>query len=344
MTRPPYTNEFTDATGKRRIVFRKTGHKRRTLPGLPGDLAFEEAYAAALNEKPTKPKHGGEGSFDQLIHNYLGSKAFDNKAPDTKRIHRHVLLPLASQYGNNPIKTVTVDQLKRALNAVTTNEWKRRSLYYTLRVLFDFAVEHSFRPDNPMRMIKAPPRPPIKGHRAWTDEEIAQFRAHWSYGTEARLQFELAFGLAARRVNVAKLGPQHIKNGRVEFEHAKKGDWVSIPLSQDLRLAINARPYKTGLTFLAPANLNEMSERFKRWCAAAGLPPDCRMHGLRAARCRVIAEANGSARMIMAVSGHKTLSEVQHYTNHVDRRRLADEAAALEHEAARRRNLKVAAD
>jgi integrase len=191
-----------------------------------------------------------------------------------------------------------------------------------------------------MKAIKAPALPPIVGHRAWTDEEIAQFRAHWSYGTEARLQFELAFMLAARRINVKGLGPQHIKNGRMEFKHAKNGNWVSIPMSPELRLAIQSRPHKDGLTFLRPCGLSRMTRRMRGWCTSAGLPPDCRLHGLRATRCTVIANAGGSPHSIMAVSGQKTLAQVERYTRHVDRRRLADEAMALV-EAARRRSLKL---
>jgi integrase len=338
MERPRYTAEFTDRHGKRRIIFRKPGHKTRTLPGLPGEPAFEQAYAALIAAPdPRKRQQGGKGSLHQVIAAYFASKAFDAKRPDTQRIHRHVLGPFDEACGNKSVKTLTAEQLRKAIDNFP-NAWKRRSFYYTLRVLFDFAVEHSFMTESPIRMVKAPPRPAIIGHRAWTDEELEQYRAHWSYGTEARLQFELAFGLAARRINIAALGPQHVKNGRMEFTHAKRGDWVSIPISPELKFAIGTRPYKTGLTFLEPVTLQQMTERFKEWVAAAGLPPDCRLHGLRGARCRVIAEANGSARTIMAVSGHKTLSEVQRYTDKVDRRRLADEAVALEREAARRRS------
>ena len=42
---------------------------------------------------------------------------------------------------------------------------------------------------------------------------------------------------------------------------------------------------------------------------AAGLPLDCQPHGLRKAAGRRLAEAGCSAREIMAVLGHKTLSE-----------------------------------
>jgi hypothetical protein len=40
----------------------------------------------------------------------------------------------------------------------------------------------------------------------------------------------------------------------------------------------------------------------------------------------LIAEKNGSAHAVAAVTGHKTLSEVQRYTARYDRRKLAVEA------------------
>jgi hypothetical protein len=43
---------------------------------------------------------------------------------------------------------------------------------------------------------------------------------------------------------------------------------------------------------------------------------------------RRLAEAGATAHELMAVSGHKTLTEVQRYTKDADRRRLADAAMA----------------
>jgi hypothetical protein len=60
------------------------------------------------------------------------------------------------------------------------------------------------------------------GHRSWTDEELEKYRAYWPYGSYARLVFELAFELAARRIDIGALGPQHIKNGCINFTHAKE--------------------------------------------------------------------------------------------------------------------------
>jgi integrase len=51
-------------------------------------------------------------------------------------------------------------------------------------------------------------------------------------------------------------------------------------------------------------------------------------HGLRKAACRRLAEAGCSAPEIMAISGHKNLSELQHYIEAANQGRLAKRAMA----------------
>jgi len=59
------------------------------------------------------------------------------------------------------------------------------------------------------------------------------------------------------------------------------------------------------------------------------LPDGLSPHGLRKATCRMLAEAGCTPHQIMAISGHKTLSEVTRYTVAVDRDGLAEGAMAL---------------
>ena len=62
---------------------------------------------------------------------------------------------------------------------------------------------------------------------------------------------------------------------------------------------------------------------FREMCDAAGLPRRCAAHGLRKAACRRLAEAGCSANIIAAISGHKTLREVERYTQAADQARMA---------------------
>jgi integrase len=75
---------------------------------------------------------------------------------------------------------------------------------------------------------------------------------------------------------------------------------------------------------------DDFSRRFRKWCDDAGLPPECSFHGLRKAALTRLANAGCTAHEIAAISGHKTLREVQRYTAAADQARLARRWRALE--------------
>jgi len=58
----------------------------------------------------------------------------------------------------------------------------------------------------------------------------------------------------------------------------------------------------------------------------AGLPKAAAAHGLRKAAARRLAEAGCSANQIMAITGHKSLKEVERYTRAAGQRLLAESA------------------
>jgi integrase len=61
----------------------------------------------------------------------------------------------------------------------------------------------------------------------------------------------------------------------------------------------------------------------------AGLPDRCKPHGLRKAILRRLAERGATAKQIAAVSGHKTLGEVERYTRAADQVTLSKAAVNL---------------
>jgi integrase len=116
----------------------------------------------------------------------------------------------------------------------------------------------------------------------------------------------------------------------LSFVQGKTGTLVEVPVTDALRAAIDACP-SNHLTFLVTSQGQPFTDAgFTNWfrdrCNEAGLPNGLSAHGLRKARSQLIAEKGVSAHGIAAVTGHKTLSEVQRYTATFDRRKLAVEA------------------
>ena len=188
------------------------------------------------------------------------------------------------------------------------------------------------RKDDPTEDIPGIRLPKSKGHHTWTDEEIQQYRAHWPVGTQQRLVFEFALETSSRRGEVVRLGPQHVKNGRIRIERSHGSEDVDIVMSPELKAACDAMP-NAHLTYIVtaygkPRSKYGLGNDFAKWVTQAGLPRNCRLHGLKKAGMRRLAEAGGTAHELMAISGHKTLAEVQRYTKDADRRKLADSGMA----------------
>jgi len=102
----------------------------------------------------------------------------------------------------------------------------------------------------------------------------------------------------------------------------------------ELAAAIKACPSpETSLTFLTnewgrPFTSDGFYHWFHKQIEAAGLGEHCVPHGLRKASQRIMAEHGCTTREIMAISGHRTLKEVERYTRAVDNRKLAERARA----------------
>jgi integrase/recombinase XerD len=174
-----------------------------------------------------------------------------------------------------------------------------------------------------------------KPHHTWTIKEVEVFEARHSIGSKARLAMALMLYTACRREDVVRLGPQHFRNGRVQFRHGKGEDGASptdidIPVHHDLAATITATPSIGDITFLTteygkPFSPNGFGNKFREWCDQAGLP-HCSAHGLRKATAARLAEQGASAHEIMAVTGHQTLEEVERYTRDARKKKLADSA------------------
>jgi integrase len=87
---------------------------------------------------------------------------------------------------------------------------------------------------------------------------------------------------------------------------------------------------RTNLTFLTTEfGKSFTAAGFGNWfrdrCNEAGLP-QCSAHGLRKCAATRLADAGCSLHQVMAMTGHKSMSEVARYTKAADQKRLAREA------------------
>jgi enterobacteria phage integrase len=118
----------------------------------------------------------------------------------------------------------------------------------------------------------------------------------------------------------------------IRVVQTKGGEKLLIPLHPELRTAVDAWPRKHVVILTTnygkPFSTAGYGSWFSTTIRAAGLPLRCVTHGLRKAAARRLAEAGCSANEIAAVTGHRTLQEVERYTRAADQKRLARSALA----------------
>ena len=181
-------------------------------------------------------------------------------------------------------------------------------------------------------------RVPVKtdGYHSWTEAEIWQFERHHPVGSRARLAFALLLYTATATLRCGPLGRQHSATASYLSVSERPGDLLRFPSTPRCRRSsMRHRPItsrscttQTGQPF-SPAGFTNW---FRDKCNKAGLPLGTSAHGLRKAACRRLAEAGCSANLIAAVSGHKSLREVQRYTEAADQARMARSAMETDNE------------
>ena len=187
-----------------------------------------------------------------------------------------------------------------------------RKLRKELVRLFDFAVKLRMIVTNPVAQadrIKTAPEEPTKGFHTWTEEQIAQYRAHHALGRNARPTMELMLWTGQRRVDAIRMGRQHIRDGRSHVVQSKNGKELWIPVAPRLLEAIVAMHASSShLCFLVieygkPFSNPGFGNKMREWCDATGLP-QCTDHGLRKAIMRRMAELGLAQQTLKSVSGH----------------------------------------
>jgi integrase len=327
-----YVNEYADRTGKLRRYFRKNGKQLGTLPGEVGSEEFMTAYAAFLAEKPTIATRSVHAdSLAKLIIDFYGDRMFTDRKPSTRQLYRYALDPVSKEHGYRSATLMTAENAEKIIQHIGEKAPGMANLTLAvLRRVMQFAIKNKRRKDNPFQHIEA-----FKGgeHHSWTDGELKQFETKWRLGTRQRLAYALLLFTGQRVGDVAKMTRGDVSEGLIRVVQEKTGTEVWIPVHPEIERALKACKVQ-GITnlisnrFGKPLKRAALSALMRAAIKDAGLPPRCVAHGLRKAAMRRLAEADATAKQIAAVSGHKTLKEIERYTKAADQKKLA--RAAIE--------------
>ncbi|MFI0848410.1 tyrosine-type recombinase/integrase [Mesorhizobium sp. IMUNJ 23232] len=322
LKKPKYVHQFVDSRGKPRNTFRRAGQKTASLPWPMYTEAWWKAYHAALAGTPEqKPSAGASksvsGTINALIAEYYQSSAFTSKAPTTRSTYRNQLEAFRKFHGDGPVREIKTKHIDAILGEIAKKSTAQaHKLKKRLTTLLRLAVKWGYREDNPMLNAERVQHK-AKGYETWDEEDIAKFRAFWKVGTPQRIAMEILLYTGLRRSDAVRLGPQHIRDGRIVITARKTGAQLSIPIHSDFQAVLDTIIHDH-LVFIATAYGAARSEfAFTNWiieaAKEAGLPPHRSPHGLRKATCVRLFDAGCDVFEIMAITGHRDIKEVQTY-------------------------------
>ncbi len=350
----PGASAFTDRHGKRRWRFRRKG-KTITLPGQPGDAAFDAAYQAALTgrEPPraqirrlpgaTVAKSIGDAwRRTQQSPAWLALDAA-TRALYIRYAEEFLDTPLSAEHSITwrevPMRDLRRRHLKDIIAAHQATPHKAKHLLTAIRKMIETALDEEWIELDPSYKLKY--RPTLKGWKAWSIESIRQFEAHWQPGSNARLAYALALWLGNRRSDVVSVrwsdrtvrqiqlasGPRLVDGFLIEQE--KTGKQLFLPVPPMLAELLELTPRNGGTVLLTaygkPYSAKALTTRMADWTREAGLPPGHTLHGLRKTLGKWLAEGGASTRQLMEVLGHDDIAHAELYSREAEQALLATE-------------------
>jgi enterobacteria phage integrase len=328
-----YVDHFWDRYGKERAYFRVPRGNRTPLPLPVGSPAFFDAYNALMAEHSQRPALKGKaappkpGSLAALVMEYRKSARYLAIKDSTKGAYHGPLEWLADRYGDQSIAALTrADVIRIQGRKAADGPSASNTVVKVLRILVAHSIDLGWRVTDPTLRVK---KMPEGEHVAWAQDEHEQFEARWPVGTPERLGYALALFTGQRRGDVAGMTWADVDplKRSVRVIQEKTGTKLWIPLHRDLwttlaaypRDKIALMPTTRGGAYTKESFGNLMAKAVR----AAKLPRHCKLHGLRKSAGARLAEVGCSTREIMAVLGHRSLSQAEHYTKQAGQATLA---------------------
>ena len=271
-----------------------------------------------------------QGSLGWAIIKFLESGKWKNRAPDTRRNQRPILDHLRETYGpgllihldhrtvkgihkqiTKAFSTSTADIALGLLSAV----WK-----YADRFL---EVDLSANPTRDVARVHES----TKEHEPWPTDVIEAFDK--AAPATIRLARLLAYYTGQRRLDLVQMDWARFNGERIEVVcQSKSGGYLSIPCHPALLAALLPIRKQSGPIIAAhgrPYTANSLSNAFRKIFRQIGVD-GYSVHGLRKNAAVALAEVGCEPHEIMAITGHKTLAMVTHYTKRANQKLLADRA------------------
>lgn len=332
-SKPKYVSCYRDRHGVLRWLFRQKGRPSVQTRAEFGSVDWWAWYDAAsrAEAKPVGADRVKAGSINALAVAYYSSADWAILRPTTQKTYRGIIERLRVKHGDKAVATIQAAHIRGMMDGKAATPSAANNLLKVMRALMRFAVDRNYRADDPSRAVK-PMKNRTDGFYTWTEADIEAFNRRWPVGTRERLAVDLLLYTAQRSGDVRVMGRQNVKDGYVRVRQEKTRELVEVPIHPELQRSLDAAPLGQMTFVVTQAGEPFTPKGFGNWISAAaraaGLPAGAAAHGLRKAAARRLAEAGATAHEIMAVTGHRTLKEVERYTRAAAMKGLAASAMA----------------
>lgn len=331
----PGVTRAPDRHGKVRWRCRMRG-RGMYLPGAYGSAEFRAAYEAfvAGTRTPVERAGGAAGSIAWLVTHYLRQPAFVRLSAGRQKALRSILDWIRIEAGDLPATRFAARHVEALMDrkggASAANAVKK-----AMSQLFNHAIRNELAgvTVNPAEHA-ARREENADGFHTWTEAEIGRFLDRHGPGTTARRALMLILCTGAARQDVARMGWQNVKAGRIAYRRGKTGLEADLPILPELAAEL-VHVRAADLLFITWTKggmaRGYTAESFGNWfrdrCTEAGLP-HCSAHGLRKAGATRLANHGATEWEVMAFLAHKTPKMAATYTKAAGRVRLADSGMA----------------
>ncbi|TYL84522.1 tyrosine-type recombinase/integrase [Bradyrhizobium rifense] len=318
--------------------------KRTPLVGLPYSPEFLASYQDAVEGRtgiamPALTRRNTEvRTVSTLIAHYrANNEQFKrNRTYTTQRGYSSRLRAMNRDYGECPLIGLTRERIRDFLDDFDDRPGSGLDTHKKFKILIKHANDIGWMNTDPMVGLKRPKGGSI---RPWTEDEVEQFKARWPLGSRQHLAFCLFEFLGQRRSDVHRMLWSDInpRTGGIKVVQQKTEAKLEIPIHEDLLYVLDDAHARRGRV----VGLNDpiirtdagagftvagISDWLRDAITAAGLPLDCKPHGLRHLAGVRLAEAQCSDEEMMAVLGHRSATSLRIYTKGAEQRRLARNA------------------
>lgn len=329
----PHLNRDKDRHGNIRYYVRIRHGRKIRLKQPYMSPAFVEEYKAAVLQSPVVAPSSKlkRGTLRWLVQQWKEHSDWLLQEPSTRSQRDNILKHVLEKSGDRDYGEITQADIEAAKEARKATPFAANNFLKTMSALFRWAIAREYIETNPVAGVKQFRSKKGKkgGHKPWTLEDVARYRAFYAVGTRERLALEILISTGLRRGDLVRVGYANVHRGVIEIVTEKTGVQLFIPMLPRLEDALAAT--KTGETWIChaktgkPIRKESFGTRFREWCKAAGVSK--RAHGLRKLAATIIANDGASELELQALFGWLTNDQSAIYTADANNRRLALQAS-----------------